>query len=75
MTEVNRHVILDVPYQGNGWWAIVGFFSIILLFRVLLGFRRKRNAGQPVNVRTVIAACIVFLGFCAVAIFNVLSHQ
>ena len=72
--EVSRHVLLDVPYQGNGWWVFVGVFSIVLLIRVLLGFRRKRNAGQPVDVRTVIAACIVFLGFCAVALFQLLTH-
>jgi hypothetical protein len=75
MNEVNRHVILDVPYQGKAWWAFVGVFSIVLLFRVLLGFRRKRHAGQPVDVRKIIAACIVFLVFFADAIFQLLSHR
>lgn len=75
MNEANRHVILDVPYQGNGWWIFVAAFSIFLLVRVLLGFQRKRNAGRTVDVRTVIAACITFLGFCAIALSQLLSHR
>ena len=73
--DVNRHVILDRPYQGNGWWIFLGLFSLFLLFRALRGFRQKRDAGRPADARTAIAAVIVFLGFFAVACFQVLTHQ
>jgi hypothetical protein len=72
--EVSRHALLDRPYQGNGIWIFVGIFSIFLLFRVLLGARQKRKSGQPVDVRTVIAICLFFVVFCAVALFQLLSH-
>jgi hypothetical protein len=73
--EVNRHVILDRPYQGDGIWVFFVLFSIFVVVRILLGARRKRNAGQSVDVRTVIVACLFFLGFCALGLFQLLSHH
>jgi hypothetical protein len=71
----NHHVILDLPYQGNGWWAILGLGSLFMLSRILLGVRGKRTAGLPVDIRTAVAKGIFFLGLFALAVFQVLSHQ
>jgi hypothetical protein len=73
--EVSRHVLLDRPYQGNGTWIFVAVFCIFVLFRVLQGAREKRNAGRPVDVRTIIAWCLFSLGFCAVALYQLWSHH
>lgn len=57
--EVNQHVILDSPYQGDGIWIVFVVFSLFLLFFPLLAARRRRNAGQPVDVRELIAGCLI----------------
>lgn len=75
MTGGNGHLILDVPYQGNGWWAVVGLGSLFLLTYILFRVNGKRKAGLPINVQGVIVACIFFLGVFALALFQVLSHQ
>lgn len=71
----NHHVILDLPYQGNGWWAILGLGSFFMLSRVLLEVRGKRTAGLPVDIPAAVAKGIFFLGLIALAIFQVLSHR
>ena len=68
-------MLLDVPYQGNAWWAFLGLGSLVMLFYVLWGARKKRKAGLPIDVRGIIAACIFFLGFFALSLFQVFSHQ
>jgi hypothetical protein len=55
--------------------VFIGVFSVFLLFRVLLGTRRKRKAGHPVDIRAVTAVCLLSLGSCVVALSQVLSHQ
>ena len=75
MRQSDRHVILDVPYQGNAWWVVVGLGSLVLLAYFLWRVKGKRKVGLPVDVRAVIVACIFFLGVFALAVFQVLSHQ
>jgi len=73
--EGNQHVVLDLPYQGDGIWIVFVVFSLFLFLRQLLAARRKRNAGQPVNVRALIAGCLISLGFCAVGIYQLWTHH
>jgi hypothetical protein len=75
MTKINPHVILDVSYQGNAWWAICGLATLFILFVILLGARRRRKIGLPVDRRAVIFACVVLLGLFALALFQVSTHQ
>jgi hypothetical protein len=72
--EGNGRVVLSVPYQGNAWWALLGLISISLTFRVILQARRKRNAGLQVDVRSVIGESLFILSFCAVALYQLLTH-
>ena len=74
MTETNGHVIVDVPYQGNAWWIVLGLGSLFILYGVVSGARSKRKAGLPVDTGALIFACIFFLSFFALAVFQVLSH-
>jgi hypothetical protein len=66
--------MIDGPYQGNGWWIFFGLGSVFMLYRVLSEARSKRKARFPVDTRAVISACILLLGFCALALFQVLTH-
>jgi hypothetical protein len=59
--------------QYGGWWVFFAVSLLFLLSQILLGAKRRRTAGFPVDVRAVIV-CIIFLGFVAVAIFRVLTH-
>jgi hypothetical protein len=68
-------MLLNAPYQGNVWWGLFAAFGTFLLVRVLLGFRRKRNAGEPVTVSEVIGASLVCLMFIGVAVYQILTHQ
>jgi hypothetical protein len=68
-------MLLGGPYQGNAWWIGFGLFSLFLLSQYLLNVREKRKAGMPVPTEKIIAACIFLLGFIAVAVFQVLTHQ
>jgi hypothetical protein len=61
-------------YQGNAWWIAWGLFVLFLLSQALLSLRQKRKIGMPVGPRDVIAVCVVFLLFVALAIFQVLTH-
>lgn len=75
MTEANAHMLVDVPYQGNAWWAFLGIGSLVMLSYFLLGVRRKRKAGIPIDVRMVVGMSLWFLAFFALALYQVLSHQ
>jgi hypothetical protein len=75
MMESNGHVVLDVPYQGNGWWLILGIGSLFMLYRVLSGARKKRKTGLPIDTPSLIFALVFFLGFFVVALIQVLTHQ
>jgi hypothetical protein len=68
-------MLFSPAYQGNAGWAGFGLFSLFLLAQVLLGARRRRNAGRPVDTRDTLRGCIVCLLFFAVAMYQVLSHQ
>lgn len=71
----NGHLLLDVPYQGNWWWAVLGCGSLLMLSYALLRVKRKRKAGLPVDILDVVVPCVVFLGVFALALFQVLSHR
>ncbi len=76
MMDVKRcGILFSDRYQGNGWWIFFALFSLFILSQILLGVRRKRNAGMPVDSGEIITVCIFCLGFIAVAIFQVLTHQ
>jgi hypothetical protein len=66
---------LGVPYQGNGWWAFLGLGSLFALSYFLLGVRRRRRAGLPIDVQGAIILSAFLLGFFAVAVFQVLTHK
>jgi LPXTG-motif cell wall-anchored protein len=68
-------MMLDVPYQGNAWWGFLGIGSLVMLAYFLLGVRRKRKAGAPIDVRMVVGLCLWCLAFFAFALFQVLTHQ
>jgi len=75
MTEYNGRLLLDVAYQGNWWWALMGCASLLMLSYVLLKLKRKRKAGRPADVMDVIVPCVFFLGVFALAVFQVLTHR
>jgi hypothetical protein len=67
-------MLLDAPYQGNVWWASFAAFAALMLARILLGLRRRRRAGQKVEIRAVLIVSLFFLAFIIVAVSQVLSH-
>jgi hypothetical protein len=67
--------MISHSYQGNPWWAFIGLFCLFLLGHALWAVWGKRRAGFPVEAREVIALCIWFSAFIAVAVFQVLSHK
>ena len=73
--ESAGHVVLDLPYQGDGVWASLAILSILVIFGSLLSARRRRNAGEPVDFRAVLARCTVFFVFCAIALFQLVTHH
>jgi len=75
MSESNGHVLLDVPYQGNGWWLVGVLFPVLVLYHVLSRARSRRKAGMPVDVRALILVCIFALGFFALSLFQILTHE
>jgi hypothetical protein len=68
-------MLLSQPYQGNAWWVFFGLFSLTLLGYVLSSARSRRNVGLPLDTRGIVVACIFFLGFVAVSIYQLLTHQ
>jgi hypothetical protein len=67
--------MLSHGYQGNAWWIAWAVFVLFLLSQSILDIRRKRKAGFPIDPRAIIRACLFFLGFVAIAIYQVLTHQ
>ena len=68
-------MLLSPPYQGNGWWIVLGMGSLFMLSHFLLAARRRRQAGLPVDTRATVGACVFCIGFFALALFQVLSHR
>lgn len=75
MNEGNGHVVLDVPYQGNGCWLAGALFALFLLFYAISRARSKHKAGMPVDIRATICACLIALLLAAVSLFQVLTHE
>jgi hypothetical protein len=71
---LSQHVLLDLPYQGNIWWAFMGVFSILMLAHVLFRLRQRHRAGQKVYVNQVIGAIIIFSIFMVISISQVITH-
>jgi hypothetical protein len=68
--EVNQHLVLDRPYQGDGIRIVFVVFSLYMIARLTLAARRKRKASEPVNARAVTAGCLVFLAVPQSEYFN-----
>jgi len=62
-------------YQGNMWWVGLGLLSLCMLWQVLWNATHKRNAGLPVEVRSVVGGSLVCLSLLALSIFQVLTHD
>jgi len=67
--------MFSASYQGDAWWIGFGLFSLFMLSQVLLNARGRRKAGIPVPAEEILTPCIFCLGFVAVAVFQVLTHQ
>jgi hypothetical protein len=74
MAENGRGVFFNAPYQGNGWWIVVGLVSLFMFSRALSHAWSKHKDGLPVDIRAVVFICIAFLGFFAFAMFQVITH-
>jgi hypothetical protein len=68
-------MMLDVPYQGNACWALLGTGYLLMLFHFLLGVRRKRRAGIPNRPSNSLRHISLVLGILAIALFQVLPYQ
>ena len=75
MTGNNGHLLLDVAYQGNWWWALLSCASLLMLGYALFRVKRKRKAGLAVDSIDIIVPCVFFLGIFALAVFQVLTHR
>lgn len=68
-------MLLSPPYQGNGWWIVLGMGSLFMLSHFLLAARRRRRAGLLVDARATVGACLFCLGFFVIAVFQLWSHR
>ena len=67
-------MLLNVPYQGNAWWAFFGIGFLAILAYYLLGVRGRKKAGLPIDVRMVVGLCLWYLALFAFALFQALTH-
>ena len=61
-------------YQGNGWWTALALFALFMMVQTLLSLRTKRKAGFPISTQQIIGACVMWLLFVAMAVYQVLTH-
>jgi len=62
-------------YQGNLWMSGFAVYSFFLGSQVLWGAWQRDRAGMPVDFKAVTGISLLFFGFCALAIFEVLTHD
>lgn len=67
--------MLSHTYQGNSWWIAMALFSLFMMVQSLLQLRTKRKAGFPVEKIHVVQACVMWLLFVAMAVYQVLTHR
>jgi hypothetical protein len=66
--------LLNHGYDGNGWWAGLILLFLCGIIRLLRTLRSKRPDGSKVEVRQVIVMVVFFLGFIALATYQILTH-
>lgn len=66
--------LIDHGYDGNQSWLMCGLVSLGLLLYSVSWVRSKRKSGQEVDRFKLTTACLLFLAFSIVAVFEILLH-
>lgn len=67
--------MLDHGYDGDGFWATFGLFSLIVLCYLLIQLSFKRKLGQSLKLREVAFMLLLLLAFSIIAVVQIVLHH